>query len=65
MDSSNQHDELYTKVREHVTHGKRLPYAQYLHSRSLYYITNVANEEQLKEIESALQERQPYGTSNS
>jgi len=56
-DPLEQPDPLYTKVREKVTQGKRLPYREYLNRRTIHYIEDVATNEEIEDIKVALANR--------
>jgi len=59
-----QEDPLYTKVKQKVTQGKRLPYREYLNRRTIHYIEHVATDEEVENVKVALANRVNYGPQN-
>jgi len=50
-------DPLYESVKQRVTQGKRLPYREYLNRRTIHYIENVATDEEIEDLKTAMSNR--------
>jgi len=50
----NHVDSDYTKAVAAITHGKRMPYTEYVHQRALYYIEVLATDAQIAELQETI-----------